>query len=455
MTHVLPTRRDSYSYHQQRNEVLPAFAKLVLNRVPVKRVCEILNIGSQTYYNKLEWLYRRCLEFLERHEIQAFENKTFGSLWINTDKMIYFLNNLRKRGKGGIRYDDVEESKFPTHVIVSGDIDSMYIFRADVAFDWDVTLNTIEKDTLLYKDDHLNEYARKHARLRFQVCPQPPTEQDTESKSEYMAALHEFTRRGKYIDGVHVNSTYTTLAQFWLMKQMIHAKQWRFVSDEDSSIMSALYHVFADEVRKAEAHHFLCKIDRNKSLQDSHREYIRAIEALRLWGTSKGLDHVSLAQLARMQLTELFKKRAFHEEVIINGRTYLKWAKNPINHPLPSLDQGVKYVDCTTELSAYDPEHIANMVLKVSDKATGNFMQAIRRRLSILERPLVTARGDGKSYIYTNSNPKYAQYAITILRTYYNFCLPIYSSNKKKTTPAQQIGITNKKFDLSDIIYFK
>jgi hypothetical protein len=32
-----------------------------------------------------------------------------------------------------------------------------------------------------------------------------------------------------------------------------------------------------------------------------------------------------------------------------------------------------------------------------------------------MERPLVTARGDGKSYIYENFNPKYAQDANTIL----------------------------------------
>jgi hypothetical protein len=78
-------------------------------------------------------------------------------------------------------------------------------------------------------------------------------------------------------------------------------------------------------------------------------------------------------------------------------------------------------VDCTTNLSGYKPYYIANMILKVNDRAINAFMQQIRRRLSILERPLVTARGDGKSYIYANFNPKYAHYALTVLRTYYKF----------------------------------
>ncbi|WHZ00478.1 hypothetical protein QNH48_15485 [Neobacillus sp. YX16] len=43
-----------------------------------------------------------------------------------------------------------------------------------------------------------------------------------------------------------------------------------------------------------------------------------------------------------------------------------------------------------------EPKDIANLVLNVSDYSTNNFMQQIWRRLSILERHLVTARGDGK-----------------------------------------------------------
>lgn len=70
-------------------------------------------------------------------------------------------------------------------------------------------------------------------------------------------------------------------------------------------------------------------------------------------------------------------------------------------------------MDCTTNLSSLEPKDIANLILDVNDNATNTFIQHIRRRLSILERPLTTARGDGKSYIYSNVNPKYAQMALT------------------------------------------
>lgn len=102
-----------------------------------------------------------------------------------------------------------------------------------------------------------------------------------------------------------------------------------------------------------------------------------------------------------------------------------------------------------------EPEEIANLVLNVSDYATNNFMQQIRRRLSILERPLVTARGDGKNYIYANFNPKYAQYALTILRTFYNFCEATKDLDGEERTPAQRLGLVEKQFTLKDILYLR
>jgi hypothetical protein len=77
------------------------------------------------------------------------------------------------------------------------------------------------------------------------------------------------------------------------------------------------------------------------------------------------------------------------------------------------------------------------------------------RRLSILERPLTTARGDGKSYIYSNFNPKYAQMALTILRKYYNFCFSFKTKKGKRelvATSAQRLGLTDNQFALKDII---
>jgi len=73
------------------------------------------------------------LEFLERHEKATLARMEFPQIWLNTDKMIYSLNNVRKKGQGGREFDDVEESQFPTHIVVTADVHSQYMFRTDVA----------------------------------------------------------------------------------------------------------------------------------------------------------------------------------------------------------------------------------------------------------------------------------------------------------------------------------
>ncbi|UOY92410.1 hypothetical protein MUG87_18625 [Ectobacillus sp. JY-23] len=112
-------------------------------------------------------------------------------------------------------------------------------------------------------------------------------------------------------------------------------------------------------------------------------------------------------------------------------------------------------MDCKTDSSGMSEAELARLLAGSNDHGINRFFQQIRRRLSTLECPLVTARGDGKSYIYANFNPKYAQYALIILRTYYNFCLPFKTGKHDERTPAQRLGLTEKTFSLHDLLYIR
>jgi transposase-like protein len=68
ITSVMPKRKNSTTYHQKRNDILLDLAKAVVNKVAINRTIEMLDIGVKTYYEKLELVYKRCLEFLERQE---------------------------------------------------------------------------------------------------------------------------------------------------------------------------------------------------------------------------------------------------------------------------------------------------------------------------------------------------------------------------------------------------
>jgi len=216
--------------------------------------------------------------------------------------------------------------------------------------------------------------------------------------------------------------------------------------------------VFSQEIRRTDGHHFLCQTDKTKSRKKAYEEFKEAKANLLEWGSVRDIGTNSLRKLAYLYLTELFETHKFHKVVSDGSSSHNEYADNPIEHPLATPDRGFRSVDCTTDASFLEPKDIAALIVNVNDNATNTFIQHIRRRLSILERPLTTARGDGKSYIYSNFNPKYAQMALTILRTYYNFCLAYKTKEGKSetvATPAQRLGISRKKYELNDIIYLR
>jgi transposase-like protein len=172
-TNVLPEQDKSFGYHQQRNDILNEFCKLIMSRTPVKRICEILKISPTTFYAKLEWVYRKCLEFNERHETKVLKNMHFHQININTDMMVYNLNNIRLKGRGKGKKIASEEKKPMTYIVSSADSNSGYVFRSDVAYDYQVTLDDVENDTKKYHCDHSYTYLRKNDRLKFSYCPPP------------------------------------------------------------------------------------------------------------------------------------------------------------------------------------------------------------------------------------------------------------------------------------------
>ena len=107
-------------------------------------------------------------------ETKPLKDKHFKEMWLNTDKMHYLLNNVRKKGQGGSKFRGLEDLNLQTYIVVTSEVFSRYAFRSDVAYDWDITFEELALDTIHYKDDRLNEFSKKNARLEFSHFPQEP-----------------------------------------------------------------------------------------------------------------------------------------------------------------------------------------------------------------------------------------------------------------------------------------
>lgn len=83
---------------------------------------------------------------------------------------------------------------------------SGYVFRTDIDFDYNISLDDVEKDTQLYHCDHSYDFLRKNDRLRYSYCPKPPTANDTQTVEDYEKELYKFENRKKYVDGCHTKT---------------------------------------------------------------------------------------------------------------------------------------------------------------------------------------------------------------------------------------------------------
>lgn len=233
----------------------------------------------------------------------------------------------------------------------------------------------------------------------------------------------------------------------------MNAHNWRFITDDDQSLITSFNRVFTDKIKLKKSYYFICKTDKTLSRKDAFSEYRKSIQHLEEWAEWRKIEHSTLYEVAQLYLEEQLNMHIFHHTLhTLQGEVYRDYAKNPIHHPIGMMDRGKRSVDVITDMSHLNIRELAKPILNVNDNAVNSFLQEIRRSLSVLERPLVTSRGDGKSYIYSNFNQKYAQMSITILRTYYNFC-KTYKTKGIKETPAQRLGIAERVYTWDDIIY--
>lgn len=107
---------------------------------------------------------------------------------------------------------------------------------------------------------------------------------------------------------------------------MVNASEWRFVTDEDKSLMNSINRVFAQEIKRTDAHHFLCQTDKTKTRKKAYEEYKEAKLSLLDWGFSNDLKTRSLQRLAFHYLKELFETHSFYRVVTVGGKSHNEYS---------------------------------------------------------------------------------------------------------------------------------
>ena len=76
----------------------------------------------------------------------------------------------------------------------------------------------------------------------------------------------------------------------------------------------------------------------------------------------------------------------------------------------------------------------------------------VRRRLSLLERPIATASNNRRVWQwYSAYNPRSIVQLLEMFRVFYNYVLV----GMDKQTPAMRLGLAKGRVSLEDIVYFQ
>jgi len=422
---------------------------LLMNKVPFKRICEVADINPKTIYDKINFLHRQSVAFVADREKKLLDGKQIHRLYVSVDRQDYVVNWTKRSDKRNTQLSAVG----------SADNVTGYVFGMHLNYDGSLDSVAIETDASVIGDYELKPPFRKYARLWLQGDYEDSIKRSLASKQA--AGLHnqiegEYNAAATRIDveaseqasltnmlpanGVQVHSEYTLYGHFFYLRSLFGgADKIRFFLDQDSGMRASCLTAFQPEISKRTCDAFYVRL--NKGLTVDEKRHVLA----------DSRKHFKAVQSNHPSLTDVEIKLMLVKQRMADMAEIGKWKDRWLLHPFPNMSEPEKAICYLTDFSDYDEDHQAWLYNKASMHGIDCFFMQVRRRLSLLERPVSSASGTGRRWFgYSAYNPAVIVKLLDIFRVYYNYCL----TGKDKQTPAMRIGLAKGTVPLEDIIYF-
>lgn len=440
---------------QNRSEINKTLFKLLVNKVPIRRCCEILDISPSTFYHKVDWLYEQALGFIQERERKLIEQCNAERLYLSTDRQVQVTNWVSR------------EDKRNTEILALGtaDNDSSYVFGWHFNFDPSLNPQAVEKETILLNDYQKQTPFRKHARLWLELDYQdamsrsarkqrPQGSLEGEIEEKYLVeSSRDHIESSEVIDstvkppanGVLVHSEYTMHSHFLLLNDLLrNVEKVRFSLDQETGIKNAFMAAFRQRVLAGTADAFYVKANKDLTV-DQKKILIR--ESHRRVKEKFGVNYTSLSSREKQRAVQslIIEEMAFMKRFNHSKELWLKY-------PFATNSEPEKFVAALTNVSRYTVEHQANLYKRASLHGIDRFFMQARRRVNILERPFASGTNSRRVwYGYSSYNPSMLIKSAELFRLFYNY---IHSETVDKKTPAMRLGLAKGKVSFEKIIYF-
>lgn len=402
---------------QKRPELNREVLKLLVNKVPMRRICEVLDVNAATLYSKLGYLAEVTAQFSSRQEARLLTGEvSLARAYVSVDRQDHVLNwgsQLDRRNTALGAVGAVENK-------------SGYVLAMQLNFDPECDPQDVEADAIAHGDYEVPPVHRRYARLWLRGDYEAAAGRATAAPDDIEEAERE------NIDGkpphsgmqVHLGATYYGL--FFHLKELLqHVERTRFFLDRDPGLDSACLAAFVSEVHARRVDAFIVKGGKELTVDKKKIKIAHANRELEQF-------------IKRAQVPEGESARLHF--VIDRLRTHMALADKLdwFEYPLADMADSSKAIQYLTNFGEYDIGHLANLYMLATLRGVDRFFMQVRRRLSLLERPIATANSGRRAWHgYAAYSPLVAQRILHIFRGYYNFCLV----GEDHLTPAMRLGL--------------
>lgn len=454
----LRTRSTLRQREEEKNHII---FSLLMNKSPMRRICEVADINPKTLYQRIGFFYEQCRRFAAEHERKLFTDFKTERLYISVDRQDYIMNWTNQADRRNVAL----------HAIGSADQRSSYIFGMHLDFDRSMDAVAVEADHAANPELHLSHPFRRYARLwlladyndslrtfrRMNKAKERARARSLRHGTGVMADVamtYEEVAERKDTEiadtpdldqqlpprGMQVHSEYTLYGHFYYLERLLRGVgKVRFFLDQESGIRAACLAAFCKRVKDRTADAFYVRIDKTLTVNERRKAKAKADE--RFHEAQRRFPGLTGSEVQ----IELIK------EQIAKMQSIGKWSDRWLIHPFPSMSEPDKAVCCLTDLGDYQPEHLARLYQLASLHAIDRFFMQLRRRISLLERPIKTASNQLRVwYGYSPYNPEVADKILTIFRVFYNYV----NVGEDKQTPSMRLGLANSPYKIQDLVDF-
>ncbi|MDW3684403.1 hypothetical protein RA280_22145 [Cupriavidus sp. CV2] len=429
--------------------------KLLMNKAPLSRICEVAEVSMQTVYDKLDFFHQQCLVFASKHERVLLKGFRRDRLYVAVDRQSYVVNWSERKDKRNV----------VLNALGSADLDTGYVFGMHLNFDSEVSAEEVSVLAAALGDFSASPPFRRHARLWLEpdyaratdaaakrsarkrsasgdlsadieaVYRDAETREDIESP-ELITAGVKFPN-----SGMQVRSEYTLYGHFFLLRELFRGvDKVRFYLDQESGIRAACLAAFEDEVRSRTCDAFYVSLE--KELTDGEKKRLIAESRQAFLAAQQANPGLSVSEVKVLMMKDEIAQAAAHG----------KWKDRWLIHPFPNNSEPRKALCYLTDFGDYDEDHLANLYLRGSLHAIDRFFMQVRRRLSFLERPIATASKTYRTWHgYSAYRPENIEKLLSILRVYYNYCL----AGQDGKTPAMRLGLATHVVEFDELMGVK